>query len=317
MDRKKIAIVVMSADLLMDFAGPADIFGLANKHRYLYDIVLVSPGTGPVIGAAGIQIKLAGITELEGTIDTLLIAGSDGASNYDDFYDWLEIAHSNIRRIGAIGVGPGTATKLELLNIKRAATEQQYNNPPGKDLRKVKTERVPFYSRDGHLYTSGGVSSGIDLALAMVAEDCGRGIATDVARKLIFFYLSRPAYRVQFGSLITASPVAAHLKEWMAGRLHEQLDVARLAETLHMSPRNFTRVFTRQTGMPPAKFIEKVRVEAACKYLEETDKPLEEIARVCGLGGLVSMRRLYLRHVMVTPSEYRRILKLHKNENCN
>jgi transcriptional regulator GlxA family with amidase domain len=157
----------------------------------------------------------------------------------------------------------------------------------------------------------------MDLALAMVEEDCGRGVAAAIARKLIFFYLNKQAYQVQFGTLVDTSPIAVQLKEWLAERLHESLDVGRLAEKMNMSPRNFTRVFTRQTGISPAKFIEKIRVEAAQLLVDKSDEPLEQIAARCGLGGLVSMRRLFLRHLMVTPSDYRRFLKLQKYENCN
>jgi transcriptional regulator GlxA family with amidase domain len=294
MDRKKIAIVVMSGNLLMDFAGPADVFHHANKLRGTYDVVLVSPGTGSVRSSSGMEINCLRLTDLDGSIDTLLIVGNDTGSNYAEFYTWLAVAHNGIRRIGFVGVDSSILEKSGML-----------------------PDRNFFHSRDGQLFTSGGVSSGIDLALAMVEEDCGRGVAADVSRKLIFFYLNRQAYQVQFGSLVDASPVAIQLKEWLAERLHESLDVGRLAEKVNMSPRNFTRVFTRQTGISPAKYIEKLRVEAARLYLEESDEPLEQIALRCGLGGLVSMRRLFLRHLMVAPSDYKRLLKLQKYENCN
>jgi transcriptional regulator GlxA family with amidase domain len=294
MHKKKIVIVVLSAELMMDFAGPADVFRHANKRRDIYEIVLVSPSAGPIIGPAGIQIQCTALTELDYSIDTLLIIGNAPESNFGEFYAWLASTQNLIRRIGTIGV---STTILEKAGLK--------------------LDRNFFHSRDGQLYTSGGVSSGIDLALAMVEEDCGRGAAADVARKLIFFYLNRQPYQVQFGSLVDASPLALQLKERLANRLHEPLDVGRLAEKLNMSQRNFTRVFTRQTGISPAKFIEKLRVEAARLYLDEGDQTLEDIASRCGLGGLVSMRRLFLRHLMVTPSDYRKFLKLQKYENCN
>jgi transcriptional regulator GlxA family with amidase domain len=294
MDRKKIAIAVMSGNLLMDFAGPADVFHHANKLRGIYDVVLVSPGAGPVYSSPGIEINCLRLTDLEGTIDTLLIVGNDTGSNYGEFYAWLAAAHNGIRRIGFVGVGNSILEKSGML-----------------------PDRNFFHSRDGQLFTSGGVSSGIDLALAMVEEDCGRGVAAEIARRLIFFYLNRQAYQVQFGSLVDASPVAVQLKEWLAERLHEPLDVVRLAEKMNMSPRNFSRVFTRQTGISPAKYIEKLRVEAARLCIEESDAPLEQVALRCGLGGLVSMRRLFLRHLMVTPSDYKKLLKQQKYENCN
>ena len=294
MGRKKIAIVVMSGNLLLDFAGPADVFHHANKLRDAYDVVLVSPGAAPVSYIAGIQINCTRPEDLDSDLDTLLITGSENGSDYNDFFAWMAVAYNRIRRIGFVGVNASTLEKSGML--------------PDNDF---------FRSRDGQLFTSGGVSSGIDLALAMVEEDCGRAVAAEIARKLIFFYLNRQAYQVQFGSMIDTSPVAVHLKEWLAERLHESLDVSRLAEKMNMSTRNFTRVFTRQTGISPAKYIEKVRVEAARLCIEESDMPLEQIASHCGLGGLVSMRRLFLRHLMVTPSDYKRFLKLQKYENCN
>ncbi len=294
MDRKKIAIVVMSGNLLIDFAGPADVFHHADMLRGIYDIVLVSPGTSPLYAFSGIEINCLRLKDLESSIDTLLIVGNDTGSNYQEFYDWLAVTHNHIRRIGFVGVSNSI--------LERSGMKIDLNF---------------FRSRDGQLFTSGGVSSGIDLALAMVEEDCGRAVAAEIARKLIFFHLNRQAYQVQFGSKVDTSPVAALLKEWLEEHLHESLDVRRLAEKMNMSPRNFTRVFTKQTGISPAKYIEKLRVEAARLHIEESDMPFEQIALRCGLGGLVSMRRLFLRHLMVTPSDYKRLLKLQKYENCN
>ena len=294
MERKKVAIMVMSGNLLMDFAGPADVFRHANSLRGIYDVALVSTGTSLIQASGGIAFNCLSLTDLEGTIDTLLIAGNDTGSNYQEFYSWLAVAHTRIRRIGFVSVGRSVLEKSGML-----------------------PDRNFFYSRDGQLFTSGGVSSGIDLALAMVEEDCGRGVAAEIARRLIFFYLNRQAYQVQFGSLVDVSPLAIQLKGWLAERLHEILDVGRLAEKMNMSPRNFTRVFTRQTGISPAKYIEKLRVEAARLCMEKSDASLEQIALRYGLGGLVSMRRLFLRHLMVTPSDYKRLLKLQKYENCN
>ena len=294
MDKKKVVIVVMSGHILMDFAGPADVFRHADSLRNLYQVVLALPGAEPFNGHRDLQLNSTSVIEMDGPIDTLLIVGNNPESNHEEFYNWLAKAHNGIRRIGFVNVGSSVLEKSGMM-----------------------PDRNFFHSRDGQLFTSGGVSSGIDLALAMVEEDCGRGVAAEIARRLIFFYLNRQAYQVQFGSLVDASPVAVQLKEWLTERLHEPLDVGRLAEKMNMSTRNFTRVFTRQTGISPAKYIEKLRVEAARLCIEESDEPLEQVALRCGLGGLVSMRRLFLKHLMVTPSDYRRLLKLQKYENCN
>jgi transcriptional regulator GlxA family with amidase domain len=278
MPRKKIVIVILSRNHLMDFAGPADVFTHANELRDCYDIELVSPTDN--------------LTGFYGGVDTLLLTGNDDAPGNKVFFSWLRGEHDNIRRIGFVGVGSAILEKTGL-----------------------PLDRNFFHTRDGHVYTSGGVSSGIDLALAMVEEDCGMSVAYHIASKLIFFYLSRQVYQIQFGNLVDSSPLAEQLKGWLAGRLNEPLPVNLLAEKMNMSTRNFTRVFTSQTGLSPAKFIEKLRVDEACNLLVKTDDTLERIAVCCGMGGLVSMRRLFLRHLTVTPSEYRRLLKLHKYEN--
>ena len=132
-----------------------------------------------------------------------------------------------------------------------------------------------------------------------------------MARKLVF-YLSRPGFQAQFGRLLPVYEsvnIAGKIQKWLQEHLHESLEVARIAAKVNMSTRNFTRVFHKETGMPPAKFVEKLRVEAARRFLEQTNTPLERIAEKCGLGNLVSMRRVFLRHLSVTPSDYRRVFR--------
>ena len=278
--RKKIIIMMLSRNRLMDSAGPADVFMHANNFLDCYEVILISPADN--------------LTNLYGDIDTLLLTGSGDEPGNEKLFAWVSGEHGRIRRIGFVGVDSAILERSGLL-----------------------PDRSFFHTRDGHTYTSGGVSSGIDLALAMVEEDCGRVVAIDIARKLIFFYLSRQVYQVKFGNLIDSSSLATELKEWLTGRLHESLPISLLAEKVNMSLRNFTRVFAKQTGLSPAKFIEKLRVEETCNLLVNSDETLEIIAARCGMGGLVSMRRLFLRHLTITPSAYRRIFKLHKYENRN
>jgi transcriptional regulator GlxA family with amidase domain len=167
----------------------------------------------------------------------------------------------------------------------------------------------PFFSRDSNIYTSGGVTSGIDLALALVEEDHGRDIALQIARKLVL-QLKRPGYQSQFSTLLEIhsleNSIGGKLYPWMVWRLEEDLSIDCLAQHCNMSVRNFARVFLKETGLTPAKFVEKVRVEMARRYLEDSDWSVEQIAGKCGLGGLISMRRTFLRHLKVSPSDYRR-----------
>jgi len=314
----------MSGNILLNFAGPADVFTNADKclgasgSKAGYDVLIASPTMDKKIATTtGMDIVCQYCAmEITRPIDTLIVAGNDfqalNKPEYADFYNWLSIINqNNTRRIGSVCGGAFALAEAGLLNGKKATTHWQLSDRLKNDYPLVEVNNTAFYTTDGHIYTSGGVSSGIDLALALVEEDHGKEIALQVARKIVF-YLSRPGFQVQFGNLLPVykSPgIAEKLHGWLLENLHEPLDVARIADHLNMSPRNFTRVFHKQTGLPPAKFIEKIRVEAARKYLENTDVTLENIAEKCGLGGLVSMRRTFLRHLMTTPSDYRRAFR--------
>jgi len=322
--RKQVVIVAMSGNMLLNFAGPADVFTNADKCLSLsgskagYDVLIASPTKDRKISTStGMEMACQYCAmEIKTPIDTLIVAGNDFEAwkkpEYIDFYNWLSIINqNNTRRIGSVCGGAFALAEAGLLNGKKATTHWQLSERLKNDYPLIDVDNTAFYATDGHIYTSGGVSSGIDLALALVEEDHGKDIAIQVARKIVF-YLSRPGFQVQFGNLLPVyeSPgIAEKLHDWCIKNLHEPLGVASVAEHLNMSPRNFTRVFHKQTGLPPAKFIEKMRVETARKYLEDTDVSLESIAEKCGLGGLVSMRRTFLRHLMTTPSDYRRAFR--------
>ncbi|PST83649.1 AraC family transcriptional regulator [Pedobacter yulinensis] len=321
---RQVVIVAMTGHMLLDFAGPADVFSSANQILELagkktgYQVRVASPTENrQVTNSVGMEISCASsVLDITGPIDTLLVAGSNGIQHLDDpayavFYAWLERAYPHMRRVGSICAGAFVLAKAGLLNGKKATTHWDRSRLLQKNYPLVRVDPNPFYTSDGKVHTSGGVSSGIDLALALVAEDHGRDIAAQVARRLVF-YLNRPGFQVQFGNLLPAGDqqhIGGKLRSWLVEHLHEPLDIPRLADHLNMSPRNFTRVFHKQTGISPAKYVEKLRIEAARKRLEETDASLEEIAIQCGLGGLVSMRRTFLRHLMVTPSDYRRAFR--------
>lgn len=316
----RVVIVMMSGGFLLNVAGPADVFNFADKilrrsgSSQGYEVIIVSPTRGGgTICRSGIEISCKySAMDLRGPIDTLLVAGNDFAHfedpDYAEFYEWLSrLEARKTRRIGSVCGGAFVLAKAGLLNDRRATThwdlcERLKNNYP-----RVKVDANAFYTQDGPIYTSGGVTSGIDLALALVEQDHGRDIASEIARKLVVF-LSRPGCQIQFGNLLpvfeTAS-LAEKIRPWLSEHLHERLDVVRMATQLSMSPRNFTRVFHKQTGFSPAKYVEKLRIESARKYLEDTDISLERIAERCGLGGLVSMRRVFLRNLKTTPSDYR------------
>jgi transcriptional regulator GlxA family with amidase domain len=321
--KKKVVIVAMSGNTLLNFAGPADVFTYADKclpgSVAGYDVVIASPTAvrKKVKTSSGMEIHCrCCVSDITTPIDTLIIAGNDFAELNNpansDFYKWLsEVTERNIRRVASICGGVFSLAKAGLLNGRKATTHWDLSERLKKSYPLVHVDSNAFFTNDGNIYTSGGVSSGIDLALALVEEDHGKDIAITVARKLVF-YLSRPGFQTQFGNLLPvyeSSNIAEKLKNWFSEHLHEPLDLVRIAGHLNMSTRNFTRVFHKQTGISPAKFIEKLRVETARKYLEDTDISLEKIAERCGLGNLISMRRTFLRHLMTTPSDYRRAFR--------
>jgi transcriptional regulator GlxA family with amidase domain len=177
----------------------------------------------------------------------------------------------------------------------------------------VTVEPDRIYVRDGDVWTSAGVTAGIDLALAMVEEDCGRDVALAVARRLVVF-LKRPGGQSQFsaqlaGQLAERRPLG-DLQAWIADHLDEDLSVERLADQAAMSVRNFSRTFAREVRVTPARFVERARVEAARRLLEESSLSVDEVARRCGFGTAETMRRTFLRALHVTPIEYRRRFRI-------
>jgi len=322
--RKRVVIVMMPSNFVLHVAGPYDVFNTADKvlrqagSSRGYELTVVSPTSATrAVSALGMEITCKySALDLKGAIDTVLVAGND-LSNMDDpendaFYGWLsKLEKQKTRRIGSVCGGAFALAKAGLLNGRRATTHWQMCPRLEKSYPLVKVDANAFHTQDGPIYTSGGVSSGVDLALALVEQDCGKDVAVEVARRLVVF-LSRPGFQIQFGNLLPVfdNPgLAEKLRPWISEHLREPLDVVRLADHLSMSPRNFTRVFHKQTGLSPAKYIEKFRVESARKYLEDTDFSLEQIADRCGLGGLVSMRRTFLRNLRTTPSDYRRAFR--------
>ena len=323
-EKRRVVIVAMTANMLTDFAGPSDVFTNADNCLQAtgsaegYEVLIAAPTIDRTVRAmTGVEIRCPyHAMEIALPIDTLIIAGNDfreaSAAALEDFYLWLaQISTTNTRRIASVCGGAFALAKAGLLEGKRATTHWDLSEKLKREYPSIQVNANHFFTNDGNVYTSAGVSSGIDLSLAMVEEDFGKDIAIRVARKLVF-YLSRPGFQAQFGNLLPVyeeQNIAAKIQSWLRDHLHESLEVGRIADMMHMSTRNFTRVFHRETGMPPAKFVEKLRVEAARRLLEDTDMPLERVAEQCGMGNLVSMRRIFLRHLLVTPSTYRRTFR--------
>jgi transcriptional regulator GlxA family with amidase domain len=314
-NKKLIVIVPMPGTFLLDIAGPCDVFTAADKalNDNGYEVILASPlNTKKIITKGGLEICCPVIaTTITQPIDTLIIAGFPMVllEKSIRFIQWLRDIYPNVRRIGSVCVGTYALAEAGILDGKQATTHWEYSQKFQQRYPHIKVDTNPFYTRDGNVYTSGGVASGIDLALALVEEDYGRDIALKIARKLVL-HLKRSGYQSQFSTLLdihdTDNSITGKLYPWIIEHLADDLGIERLAEHTSMSVRNFARVFLKESGLTPAKFVEKVRVEVARRYLEDSDLSMEQIAEKCGLGGLISMRRTFLRHMMVSPSDYRR-----------
>lgn len=325
-DEKKLVVIIpMPGIFLLDVAGPADVFMMADRALSEqpgnigagYELLLASPveTTTKIATKSGITLDCAvKAQDIDRPIDTLIIAGfarMEFTSGHP-FLEWLKFIYPSVRRIGSVCIGTYALAEAGILDGKQATTHWEVSREFQEKYPAVKVDTNPFYTRDCNVYTSGGVASGIDLALAMVEEDHGHEIALCVARKLVL-QLKRPGYQSQYSTLLQVysfeNSLAGKLHAWLVQHLNEDLSVEALAEHSNMSVRNFTRVFLRQTGLTPAKFVEKLRIEVARKYLEDSDLTIEQVADKCGLGGLVSMRRTFMRHMMVSPSDYRRTFR--------
>jgi len=320
-EKKKLVVIIpMPGIFLLDIAG-VDVFIAADTAVNEdgggkgggYEILLASPlDTKKIIMKGGIEIRCpVTIKDINKPIDTLMVAGfsRQHLQSGHRFFQWLKDVYPKVRRIASVCVGTYALAEAGILDGKQATTHWQFSQEFQQKYPAVKVDTNPFYTRDGNVYTSGGVASGIDLALALVEEDYGRNIALRIARKLVL-QLKRPGCQSQFSQLLQVhsleNSIAGKLYPWLIHHLTEELGMEQLAERSNMSVRNFARVFLKETGITPAKFVEKLRIEVARKYLEDSDLSIDQVAEKCGLNGLVSMRRTFLRHMMVSPSDYRR-----------
>ncbi|GAA4792082.1 GlxA family transcriptional regulator [Olivibacter ginsenosidimutans] len=322
MDKTKhIVLVVPPMTSILDVAGPLEVFtkttDYLNDHiaslKPAYTTHVLSVDSSPIVHtSAGLPIVCEGdINSINYEVDTLLFAGKGTAESntLQPALTWLKEHACKIRRIGSICAGAFILAEAGLLNGRRATTHWQVCAKMATLYPQIKVEKDPIYVKDGNIYTSAGISTGMDLSLALVEEDFGRDIAVMVARLLVL-YLKRPGNQSQFSNILMHQQVDYEpiqtVQEWIIHHLDEELTVELLAEKVSMSPRNFARVFLRETGITPAKYVEKVRLETARRRLEETRLTIDEISNECGVGSADGLRRLFLRHLKTTPSDYRR-----------
>jgi transcriptional regulator GlxA family with amidase domain len=275
---------------------------------------------GPITSSCGLQIIAnKAYSDIQEGIDTLLIAGTPEVSCLLDdqaLQSWVRTMASRVRRLASVCTGAFLLAESGLLDGRRATSHWDYCDRLACDYPAISVEPDRIFVRDGSISTSGGVTSGIDMALSMVEEDWGSEVALLVARYLVVF-LKRPGGQSQFSAYLTSDASRPELKDlqaWIMLHLKNDLRVETLAERMCMSPRNFARFFLTETGMTPAKFVELARIDAARHYLGGTMLSIEVVADTSGFGDQERMRRAFIRHLGVNPQSYRERFGLSKPE---
>jgi transcriptional regulator GlxA family with amidase domain len=314
MTRRIIVVVVPPVDEL-DLIGPLQVFNSINRlaERRIYEIEVVTNADRlKVEGEGGVLTFVARhhFSRVAGACDSvLLVCGVASRSVRDAALSaWLRNMSAAVRRLGAVCVGVFLLAEAGLLHGRRATTHWKFGRELAARYPGVRVEHDPLWVRDGNIYTSAGISAGIDLALAWVEEDCGAALAHEAARELVLF-LRRPGGQPQVSvSLASQASEMASIRElqiWIAEHLETRLSVHDLAGRMSMSVRNFERVFTREVGTTPSQYVLQMRVEAARRLLERTDGGLKRVASTAGFGSVDVMRRAFVRLLGITPRRYR------------
>jgi transcriptional regulator GlxA family with amidase domain len=316
-ETRLVSMVIYPGVLLLDVSGPLEVFDIANHiHRehggevppYRTEI-LAEKKEMVIKTASGVRLISDAALSAKTESDTLLVAGGPMAETApDSLVDRLRLCAPHCRRVGSICTGANLLARAGLLSGRRATTHWQYAERLQQLYPDIAIKADAIYIKDGPVYTSAGVTAGIDLVLALVEEDLGRVTALNVARRMVL-YFKRPGGQSQFSTSLLSQydekgPLSRTI-HWIRDNYHHPLPNEVLADHAAMSLRNFARVFKRETGLAPARFVEKVRLEAAVKLLEQARLSLESIAQECGFQSGEHLRLAFTRRFSITPSEYR------------
>jgi len=320
-DMKTIAVVAYEGVEIFDTAGPLEVFDLVNRGlreegscERRYDIRLLAAEAGPFATSCGVRLVAdAGWHDVSGEIDTLIVVGSpdeylNRALADSRLIEWLRRTGGKVRRLVSVCTGAFLLAEAGLLEGRRTTTHWMDVERLRKEYPGVTVEPDAIYVRDGSVATSAGISTCVDLALALVEEDYGRKVALATARRMVLF-LKRPGGQTQFSTQLRAQMAVdgplGPLLVWLDENAHLKVTVEELAERAAMSPRNFARIFVRETGMTPARYIDQIRLQRAIRLLEDTACSIESVADESGFASAEQFRRVFRRRMGITPSDYR------------
>ncbi|MGY4959345.1 GlxA family transcriptional regulator [Streptomyces sp. 900105245] len=311
MPQRTLLLVLFDGVQSLDVTGPLEVFAGAERHTPgTYRIRTASLDGGPARASSGLTLVPDGaLTEVPDP-HTLLVPGGEGTRSPDPrLTEWLRARGPRARRLVSVCTGAVLLAAAGLLDGRRATTHWAHCDTLARDHPAVRVDPEPIYVRDGHVATSAGVTSGIDLALALVEEDLDRDVALTVARHLVVF-LRRPGNQAQFSAQLAAQTARrAPLREvqrWISEHPAGDLTVDSLAARARLSPRHFARAFRDETGTTPGRYVDRVRLEHARRLLEDSTDGIEEISRASGYGTPEAMRRAFVRTLGTPPAEYRR-----------
>src|SRR5262245_22712978 len=306
--RRAVAIVIHPGFQLLDAAGPIAAFEIADRFRPgSYELALLAPGGGDVESSSGLRLLSEPLRE--GPFDTIVVAGGEivrSTAAMQKIVAWLRGMPA--RRTTSVCSGAYFLAMAGRLNGRRATTHWARLDDFSRRYPAVKLDGDRIFVRDGDIWTSAGISAGIDLALALIEDDLGEVLAQRTAQQLVV-HQRRPGGQSQFSGFVELGGRTARFAElidWMRAHLAEPLTIERLAERVAMSPRNFARVFTAETGITPAKAVERIRLQAARTAVETSHTPLESVAEAVGFGDPGRMRRAFLRTFGQPPQALRR-----------
>jgi transcriptional regulator GlxA family with amidase domain len=310
---RRLVFVLFADFQLLDATGPIAAFEIAARFvSGAYQQRLVAVDSGRVVSSAGIALDAERFVRVRG-VDTLIVVGGDGtrkACGDQRLLGVLRRAAPQVRRVASVCSGSFLLAQAGLLTGRRATTHWSRAREMQQRYPDVHVEPDSMWVRDGKYWTSAGITAGIDLALAMISEDLGPDVARDVAHQLVV-YAQRPGGQTQHSRLLelgTVNSRFAQLHAWLRERLDQDLSVGVLAARMGMSTRTFSRAYMADTGVTPAKAVERLRVEAARALIESGERSMQDVANHSGFGDIERMRRAFVRLFGASPSSLRRVV---------